>query len=494
MASKAINSSVWVFALNLINRGSGMLRTIILARLLSPDDFGLLGLALLTTATLDTLSQTGFHGAIVQKQKNVDAYLNTAWSCSALRGVILFALLYGLSPQVANFFEDPRVVPLIRVISVFILLSGFNNIGIVLFKKELDFKKQFLYESISNGVDILVSIVLALWLRNVWALVVGGGAGHGMRLILSYRLHPWRPAASFDLAKFRELFAYGKWMLAAGILHFLITKADDLFVGKSFGVAALGLYQMAYLLSNVTTTDLAHTISQIAFPAYSKIQNDPVTLVDVYLKVLRGVAFISASVAFSLYAFASEIVELLLGRHWLSMVPVLEILAFAGLARSIQSTAVPVFLAMDRPKIHTEINIIRALVLFGLIYPFAATWGALGVAYAVLTSCIASVLAVSLRIPTVINVRASQFYLSILIPVLTATTTLVLMMLVKQTGVEYGTGRFLLLLLFGASVYLSLSIMADRLLKYGMRETVQEVWQHLGLGKKVFLQKAGKQP
>jgi O-antigen/teichoic acid export membrane protein len=283
-------------------------------------------------------------------------------------------------------------------------------------------------------------------------------------------------------------------MLAAGILHFLITKADDLFVGKSFGVAALGLYQMAYLLSNVTTTDLAHTISQIAFPAYSKIQNDPVTLVDVYLKVLRGVAFISASVAFSLYAFASEIVELLLGRHWLPMVPVLEILAFAGLARSIQSTAVPVFLAMDRPKIHTEINIIRALVLFGLIYPFAATWGALGVAYAVLTSCIASVLAVSLRIPTVINVRASQFYLSILIPVLTATTTLVLMMLVKQTGVEYGTGRFLLLLLFGASVYLSLSIMADRLLKYGMRETVQEVWQHLGLGKKVFLQKAGKQP
>jgi hypothetical protein len=116
----------------------------------------------------------------------------------------------------------------------------------------------------------------------------------------------------------------------------------------------------------------------------------------------------------------------------------------------------------------------------------------LGVAYAVLTSSVVSVLAVSLRIPTVINVRVSQFYLSIFVPVLTATTTLVLMMLVKQTGVESGTVRFLFLLLFGASVYLALSATADGLLKYGMRETVREAWQHLGLGKKILLQKAGK--
>lgn len=494
LATKAVTSGVWVVALNLINRGFGILRTVILARLLTPDDFGLLGLALLATATLETLSQTGFHGAIIQKQKNIDSYLNTAWTCSALRGMILFALLYFLSPQVAYFFDDTRVVPIIRVIAISILLSGFANIGIVLFKKELDFKKQFIYETLSNSADIVISIALALWLRTVWALVIGGVAGHIMRLILSYGLHPWRPALSFDAVKFREMFTFGKWMLAAGILHFVITRADDLFVGKFFGVAALGLYQMAYLLSNVTTTDLTHTISQIAFPAYSKIQNDPSTLVNVYLKVLRGVAFISVSVAFFLFAFASELVELLLGGQWVAMVPVLEVLAFAGLARSIQSTAVPVFLAMGRPKIHTEINIIRAVVLFCLVYPFATTWGMLGVAYAVLTSCVVSVLAVSLRISTVINVRVSQFYMSIFVPVLTATTTLVLMSLVKQTGAESGPVRLSFLLLFGASVYLALSVAADRQLKYGMRETVQEAWQHLGLGKKMLLQKAGKQP
>ena len=141
LATKAVTSGVWVVALNLINRGFGILRTVILARLLTPDDFGLLGLALLTTATLETLSQTGFHGAIIQRQKNIDSYLNTAWTCSALRGMILFALLYFLSPQVADFFDDTRVVPIIRVIAISILLSGFANIGIVLFKKELRLQK-----------------------------------------------------------------------------------------------------------------------------------------------------------------------------------------------------------------------------------------------------------------------------------------------------------------------------------------------------------------
>lgn len=494
MAARAVTSGVWVFALNLINRAFGILRTIILARLLTPDDFGLLGLALLTTATLETLSQTGFHGAIIQRQKSTDAYLNTAWSCSAMRGIILFALLYGLSPAVAEFFKDSRVVAIIRVIGISILLSGFANTGIVLLKKELDFKKQFLYETLSNMADILVSIALAFWLRNVWALVIGGVAGHVVRLILSYGLHPWRPSLSFDLARFREMFAFGKWMLAAGILHLLITKADDLFVGKWFGVAALGLYQMAFLLSNMTTTDLTHTISQIAFPAYSKIQQDQSTLARVYLKVLKGVAFISVAVAFGLFAFASELVELLLGRQWMAMVPVLEILTFAGLARSIQSTAVPVFLAMDRPKINTEINITRALALFGLIYPFSMKWGVLGVAYAVLTSSVVSVLVVSLRIPAVINVRLSQFYQSILAPVLIATTTQVLMILVRPGGVESEAVRVFLSPIFWASSYLALSAMADTMLKLGLREIVQEAWRHLGPGQKMMLQKASKQP
>jgi O-antigen/teichoic acid export membrane protein len=491
LAAKAVTSGAWVFALNFINRGLGLIRTIILARLLTPDDFGLLGLALLITATIEALSQTGFHGAIIQRQDKPAAYLNTAWTCSALRGVGLFVLLYALSPQLARFFEDPRLVPIIRVIAVSILLSGFANIGVVFFKKDLEFKKLFTYETISNMADIVVSIALAVCLRNVWALVIGGVAGHCVRLVLSYGLHPYRPALAFDLAKFQDLFAFGKWMLAAGVMHFLITKADDLFVGKCFGVASLGLYQMAYLLSNVTTTDLVYSVSQIAFPAYSRIQNDRASLSQAYLKVLRGVAFAAVSVALVLFSFASELVTLFFGEQWLPMVPALEVLALAGLARSIQSTAVPIFLAMDRPKIHSEINFVRAAVLFACIYPFSREWGMLGVAYAVLASCVVSVLAVSVRIPAVLDLRASQFYLSIAAPLLPAGVTLTAVMLAKQAGVESGTWRSFLLALLAVAVYLALSLMVDGLMKYGVRQTVWTLWQHVGPGKTMLFRKAG---
>ena len=494
LAAKAVTSGAWVFALNFINRGLGLIRTVILARLLTPDDFGLLGLALLITATLETLSQTGFYGAIIQRQNKPESYLNTAWTCSALRGMCLFVLLYALSPQLARFFEDPRVVPIIRVIAVSMLLSGFANIGVVCFKKDLEFKKYFTYETLGNMADIVTSIAMAFCLRSVWAMVIGGLAGHAMRLVLSYGLHPYRPALAFDLPKFKELFAFGKWMLAAGVMHFLITKADDLFVGKYFGVAALGLYQMAYLLSNVTTTDLVYSISQIAFPAYSKIQNDRASLSEAYLKVIRGVAFAAVSVALILFAFASELVTLFFGEQWLPMVPVLEVLALAGLARSIQSTAVPIFLAMDRPKIHSEINFVRAAVLFACIYPFSQAWGVLGVAYAVLASCVVSVLAVSLRIPAVLDLRASQFYLSIAAPLLPAGVTLTAVMLAKQAGVESESWRFFFLPLLGVSVYLALSLTVDGLLKYGVGQTVRALWQHLVPGRNLCIQKAGRQP
>jgi O-antigen/teichoic acid export membrane protein len=494
LAARAVTSGVWVFALNLANRGLGLIRTVILARLLTPDDFGLLGLALLITATIDTLSQTGLHGAIIQRQGKAEPYLNTVWTCSALRGLCLFVLLYALSPQLARFFDDPRVVPIIRVIAVSMLLSGFANIGVVFFRKDLEFKKYFAYETLGNMADIVVSVALAVCLRNVWALVIGGLAGHAMRFILSYGLHSYRPAFAFDFSKFKELAAFGKWMLAAGVMHFLITKADDLFVGKCFGVAALGLYQMAYLLSNVTTTDLVHSISQVAFPAYSKIQNDRASLSQAYLKVLRGVAFAAVFAALLLFAFAAEVVTLLFGEQWMPMVPVLEVLAIAGLARSIQSTAAPVFLAMGRPKIHSEINAVRAAVLFVCIYPFSREWGVLGVAYAVLASCTVSVLAVSLRISAVLDVRSGQFYRSIAAPLLPAVIALAVVLLAKQAGGDAWGWRYVVLPLLGGSVYLALSLAADGLLKHGVRQTVRELWRHAVPGRRLCIQKAGGQP
>ena len=250
------------------------MRTIILARLLAPEAFGLLGIALVSIATLETFSQTGFRAALIQKKESVESYLDTAWTVSAVRGTILFLILFSAAPAVAKFFKSPEASLVIRVLSISLLLSGFSNVGIIFFQKELEFHKQFFYEITATLVDLSVTISLAFTWRNVWALVWGGLAASSVRLLMSYLIHPYRPRIKFGRAEYRDLFGFGKWIAGSTILVFLITQGDDILVGKMLGVTALGLYQMAYALSNLPATEISHVIAQVTFPTFSKLQEN----------------------------------------------------------------------------------------------------------------------------------------------------------------------------------------------------------------------------
>ena len=245
LSKRVVRGGIWVFAIRITNRGLGFIRTIILARLLAPHDFGLLGIAMLAIATLETFSQTGFQAALIQKKENVESYLDTAWTVSAIRGIVLFLILFLSAPVIAKFFNSPQATLIIRVIAVSTLLSGFRNIGILFFQKELEFNKQFIYELSAILVDITVAISLAIILRNVWALVWGGLAANFVRLFMSYMLHPYHRRIRFEKEKFQDLFGFGRWVLGSSILVFLITQGDDIFLGKTLGITALGLYQMA---------------------------------------------------------------------------------------------------------------------------------------------------------------------------------------------------------------------------------------------------------
>ena len=266
LSTRVVRGGIWVFALRMTNRGLGLVRIIVLARLLSPEDFGLFGIAILSISVLETFSNTGFKAAIIQRQENTESYLDTAWTVSVIRGIFLFLCLIFSSPYIAEFFNSSQAEMVIRVIAISTLLFGFRNIGVLFFQKELEFNKQFTYELSGTLVELTVAIILAIKLQNIWALVYGNLAANFVRLFLSYLIHPYRPRLKFDMERFRELFGFGKWVLGSGILIFLITQGDDIFVGKVLGVAALGLYQMAYTFSNLPATEICHVISQVTFP------------------------------------------------------------------------------------------------------------------------------------------------------------------------------------------------------------------------------------
>ena len=408
LAARVVRGSLWVFALRIFNRGLAFIRTVILARLLAPNDFGLFGIAMLSLSAVETFSETGFQAALIQKEDHLEPYLDTAWTVSVLRGAILFVILFFSAPAVAKFFDSPQASLLTRVIAITTLITGFRNVGVVFFQKELQFAKQFYYEFSSTVLDFMVAISLAFILRNAWALIWGGLAANVTRLLMSYLLHSYRPKFRFRREEFFRLFHFGKWVFGSSILMFLISQGDDIFVGKILGVTALGLYQMAYLISNLPATEITHVVSRVTFPAYSKLQHDVNRLREAYVSVLHLTAFCSIPATAAIIVLAPDFIHIFLGEKWILAVPALQVLALWGMIRSLGATTGPVFHSTGNPKVLTQLQFVVVVILALIIYPLTKTWGILGTSWAVVISTLMPNFAAFYMVTRIIELRGIE--------------------------------------------------------------------------------------
>ena len=474
LSTRVVHGGIWVFSLRLFTRGLAFVRTVILARLLAPEDFGLLGIAMLSLSTLETFSQTGFQTALVQKRENVRSYLDTAWTVSAFRGIVLFAILLVSAPLIAKFFNSPHSILVIRVIAFSSLLSGFRNVGVLHFQKELNFRKQFHIQFSTTIVDLAVAICLAFALRNVWALVWASLAASVVSLVLSYLLHPYRPRIKFEKAKIQELFGFGKWIVGSSILVFLITHGDDMFVAKVIGVTALGLYQMAFTLSNLPATEITHVLSQVTFPAYSKLQYNVSRLREAYLRVLQITTFVSAPLAGGIFILAHDFTQIFLGEKWMPIVPVMKVLAIAGLVRAIAASTGPIFHGLGKPKVETKWQTIRLIVLVVLIYPATSRFGIVGTSIAVLSSIFISTFGFCSEVIRIIGCSTKPFGKLIILPLLNA-TLMVLILLILDNHLHL-TAIYKLLLMTGTGImfYLLITVFFEFFLSYGIRRLIRE--------------------
>ena len=479
LSQQAVRGGIWIFALRITNKLFRLVRTVILARVLAPHDFGLMGIALLAMVILETFSHTGFNIALIQKKGNIDEYLDTAWVAQVIRGIILFGILLAAAPFVAAFFNTPRATDIVRVIAISVLFKGFTNIGTIYFQKNFEFNKLFVHLLSTTIADLAVAIPAALILRSVWALVFGLVASHLVGCIISYILSPFRPRMNIDWKKFRELFGFGRWILGSSILVFLITQGDDAFVGKILGATALGFYLMAYTLSNLAATEISEALSIVTIPTYSKIQDNLNKLKDAYLKVLQLTAFISIPISGGIFILASELTSTFLGDKWMPMVPAMQALALAGLVRSIASTTVPVFYAAGKPRIETKWQIIRLLVLAALIYPFSIKWGILGASIAVFLSIFVSNIGFSFMVIKITKCGAKNFNKLIILPLINGIIIVLSIFVLKTYINATGILSLLLLVCTGILIYLGITYLFDRYLNYGMQSLIKENISHL---------------
>ena len=474
LSQKVVKGGFWIFFLRIVNRGFSLIRLIILARILSPNDFGLMGIALLTMSTLETFSQTGFQQALIQKKEDIKSYLDSAWTVLILRGFSIFIILYFIAPYAAIFFDAPEAKPIIRVIGFSILFQAFTNIGVTYFKKELEFNKEFIYQFAGTLADFIVAISVVLILKNVWALVFGLLAGNATRCIVSYLIHPYKPRLSSDLGRAKELFGFGKWIMGSSILVFLITQGDDIFVGKILGTTALGFYQLAYRISNMPATEITHVISQVTFPAYSKLQDNIPKLREAYLKVLQITTFLSFPIAGLIFILAPDFTKIFLGEKWMPMVPAMQVLVFAGLVRSIAATTGPIFHAVGKPKIDTKWQIVRLFVIAILIYPCIIKWGIFGASIVVFLSIFVSNIGFSFDAIKITKCGFIKFSKVIVFPLINGMVMVSSIFILKTYINITGILNFILLLSVGILIYLVIIYIFDKHLNYNMRQLLRQ--------------------
>lgn len=387
LRERTIKSGIWVMLRNVADRGMQLVMLVVLARLLDPEDFGLLGIALLSIAVLRRLSKLGLDTALIQNEdENVDAYMNTVWLIQIVRGVVICVVGFVSAPYVASFFDAPMVADVLRVLAFSPLLRSFRNPYIVYLKKDLDLHVEFVHRISATFGKVVVGIALAVILGNVWALVAANLVGNALLAALSYPLARSRPSLGFDRALAVDLFQYGKWMTGASIFGFLFSQGDDAFLGWFLGATALGYYQLSYQIARAPATEITSVISTTMLSSYSKMQGDRRSLRQAYFKAIAVSTTVSAPMAVGIAVVASDFVVVFLGEEWLPTVALMQVLAAWGYLLSIGSPSGPLLQAIGRPDYTAKATFMKTVLLAVLIYPFTAAYGVVGTAVAVVAS------------------------------------------------------------------------------------------------------------
>jgi O-antigen/teichoic acid export membrane protein len=380
---KTVRSSIWVTLSSLSSYVFDLINSIVLARLLVPEVFGLVSIVVLIYNGIDVVTRTSFKHALIYKQENVSGAADTAWVLNIIRGAALFALIVLAAPWISGFYAQPVLTKAIRFIALVFILDGFQNINLVFFEKSLDFKKIALSRIVRSFLSCALVLTLAFVMRNLWALLIGVLFRSIYNLIVSYLIQKKKPRFEFNKDLAGELIHYSKYVTGAGILVFLTTRGDDAIIGKMLGMKELGYYTYAYLIANLPSTHFTKVFSQVIFPTYSTIGGEPLRLKDAYLKVLKLVSWVAIPAGVGIFILSKEIVLLLLGEVWYPVIPPLRILIVFGVVRSLAATTGPIFKAVGKPNIIFYVTLGKLLVILAIIFPLTKNYGISGAALAV---------------------------------------------------------------------------------------------------------------
>lgn len=370
----------WVGISTAVNNFFNFVIRYILARMLFPADFGLISMAYIAIDFLDMFREMGFSAALIYRKGDVRKAADTTFVLLLVIAVLLFLVLFLSAPVVAGFFRTAELTPVLRVLSLNIVIASLGQVPLSLLAKNLAFRQRLLPDLVPTVSYGIVAIFCALMGLGVWSLVIARLVDSILTAVLAWVVVPWwRPQLRFDRQEAGQLFDYGKHILGSSVLIFAITKLDNIFVGRVLGDAQLGHYDFAYNQANLPATQISRIVGQVLFPAYSKIQENLAALRSAFFRTLHYIGLLSIPVAIGMTVFAGPFIYTLYGDKWAPAIVPLQVLGIYGLLRSLAVNMGSVFRAGGKPQWLTSIALLRLAVMGIFLYPAARYFGIVGV-------------------------------------------------------------------------------------------------------------------
>lgn len=367
LASATVKGTFWVYVSNYTGKFLSFVTVTILARLLTKDDFGLAGYAVVTISFLEVLGDLGIGSALIYHREDPVAS-DTAFWLNILTSSTLFGLTWLLAPLAGMYFNDPRAIPLIRVLALIFPLSGLQNVHSSLLGKELYFSRKFIPSLVWSASKGTISIVLALLGFGAWSLVWGQVGGQLLSSITYWLVKPWRPSLRFSLDLAGDLLSYGLGLIAVSGLGVFLLNVDYLLIGRYLGATALGVYTLAFRVPELLIKQFCGTLAKVVFPVYSKLRDNLETLRQAFLTTLRYVTVITIPLGLGLALVAEPFVLVVFSPKWREAIPVIRAISIYSLILSFSFNAGDVFKAQGHLKRLTQLSLLRAILMVPAIW------------------------------------------------------------------------------------------------------------------------------
>jgi len=374
LKQKTISGLLWSFIDSIAGQGITFIVGIILARLLGPKEFGLIGMLTIFIAISQSFIDSGFRQALIRKQDCSQTDYSTVFYYNIIIAVLFYFLLFVLARPISNFYHEPILRDLIRVLGLSLIINSFTIIQSTLLMKMIDFKRQAKISVIASFFSGIVSIYMAYNGWGVWSLVALTLVKFTLNSFLLWYWSTWKPIWYFSSKSFKELFSFGSKLLVSGLIDTIYRNIYYLIIGKYFAAVELGYYTRADQFQSLPSSNLQSVIGRVSYPVLTSIQDDIPRLRDSYIKLIRSTMLISFVLMLGMAALARPMVLTLIGEKWEPCVIYLQMLCFIGMFYPLHALNLDMLQVQGRSDLFLRLEIIKKALAIPIII-IGVFWG-----------------------------------------------------------------------------------------------------------------------